>query len=252
MDIRPNVITIPHYRSSYNFHHPAMRLFIHPSLSICLLLFSHRRFSGVFHSWDEDRTGLHSQLGLSFCPARDVALNLSLVDAVHGQPHQSPANHQAPEAIPLSWVRIQAGGKHQVLPVITVAQFNSRLNSFRLLVKINPWSVPGDLQDGFRTADQNCAMDVDGHEARQHHTRLEHVGPDHSFHAPLSKREKHTFPADAEKWIKLLSERSRLKSPGPHQGGVNCADDPGWKQRHPDVESGRWKQKRFKLSGDFS
>lgn len=70
------------------------------------------------------------------------------------------------------------------------------LKIFHLLVKINTWSIPGDLQDGFGTAEQNCAVDVDGHEPRQHHTRLEHIGPDHSFHAALLKRQKGIFTAD--------------------------------------------------------
>lgn len=77
-----------------------------------------------FYVWYEDQNGLHSQLGLSFCPARDVPLDLSLVHAVHGQPHQSPANHQAPEGIPLSWVRIQAERKHQILPVLMLSCFS--------------------------------------------------------------------------------------------------------------------------------
>lgn len=59
-----------------------------------------------------------------------------------------------------------------------------------LLVKINKWSFIGNLQDFSRTANQNCAPDVDGQEAQQHHTRLEHVSPDHSFHAPLLQRQK--------------------------------------------------------------
>lgn len=84
--------------------------------------------SNAFHlvgDWYEDQTGVHSQLGLSFCPARDVPLDLSLVHAVHGQPHQSPANHQAPEGIPLSWVRIQAGAKTSSSASISVGVFCS-------------------------------------------------------------------------------------------------------------------------------
>lgn len=44
MDIRSNVITIPQYRS--NFHHPAMRPFIHLSLYVCY--FSHTGDFQVF------------------------------------------------------------------------------------------------------------------------------------------------------------------------------------------------------------
>lgn len=59
----------------------------------------------------EGQTGLHSPLGVFFCSARDVPLDLSLVHAVHGQPHHCPAHRQGPKGIALSWVRIKAHGK---------------------------------------------------------------------------------------------------------------------------------------------
>lgn len=46
----------------------------------------------------------------------------------------------------------------------------------------------------------------------------------------------------------------RFKSaglPGPHQGRVDCADDPSWTQRHPHVESSSWKRKQLKHSGQL-
>lgn len=54
-----------------------------------------------------------------------------------------------------------------------------------LLIKINAWRIVGDLQHQSRTTNQNCAVDENGHKARQHDDNLEHIGPDHSFHATL-------------------------------------------------------------------
>lgn len=123
MDIISNVITIPQYRC--RLHHQAVLALCEvclPCLYLSATFLEH--FQMFFYGCYEDQTGLHSQLGLSFCPARDVPLDLSLVRAVHGQPDQGPANHQAPEGIPLSWVKIQAGEIHRILPVLICSQFN--------------------------------------------------------------------------------------------------------------------------------
>ena len=54
-----------------------------------------------------------------------------------------------------------------------------------LLVKINPWSIVGDLQYPCRATNQNCAVDRNGQEARKHDDDLEYISPDHGFHATL-------------------------------------------------------------------
>ena len=120
--MRSNAITIPRYR--FRLHNQAGLVQSSITLTSCPLLPNTEDF---FNGWFEYQTGLHLQLGLSFCPAGDVPLDLSLVHAIHGQPHQRPANHQAPEGVSLSWVQIQAGGRHQTLPVLMlsyVSQFN--------------------------------------------------------------------------------------------------------------------------------
>ena len=60
-----------------------------------------------------------SPLGLSFCPAGDVALDLSLVYAVHGQPYHCTPDSQAPEGIALPRVNSKTIGKH-----FTIKQHN--------------------------------------------------------------------------------------------------------------------------------
>lgn len=57
-------------------------------------------------------------------------------------------------------------------------------------MKINAGSVVCDRQYLCRTTNQNCALDVNGHKARQHDNDLEHVGPDHGFHSTLLTDDK--------------------------------------------------------------
>lgn len=52
-------------------------------------------------------------------------------------------------------------------------------------MKINPWSIPGDLKHRSGATDQNCSLDINGHEAYHHDDDLEDVGPDHSFNSAL-------------------------------------------------------------------
>lgn len=54
-----------------------------------------------------------------------------------------------------------------------------------LLIKINARSIPGNFQHRCRSTHQNCAVDEYSHKARQHDKNLEHICPDHSFHATL-------------------------------------------------------------------
>lgn len=54
-----------------------------------------------------------------------------------------------------------------------------------LLIKINAGSILGNLQYQCRTTNQNCALDENDHKPQQHDNNLEHISPDHSFHATL-------------------------------------------------------------------
>lgn len=54
-----------------------------------------------------------------------------------------------------------------------------------LLIEINARSIFGDFQHRCRTTNENCTVDENGHKASQHDYNLEHISPDHSFHAPL-------------------------------------------------------------------
>lgn len=59
------------------------------------------------HTWYITQTGLSSPLGLSLSSAGDVALNLSLIYSVHGQPKHRTADKQGPEGVAPPWVHVK-------------------------------------------------------------------------------------------------------------------------------------------------
>lgn len=50
-----------------------------------------------------------SHPGLPLGPAGHVALDLGLVDAVHGEPDQRAAQQEGPDRVPAPWVWVEAG-----------------------------------------------------------------------------------------------------------------------------------------------
>lgn len=76
-----------------------------------------------------------------------------------------------------------------------------------LLIEIYAWSIPGNLHHRCRSTHQNCAMDENGHKARQHDKNLEHICPDHSFHATLEQIVEET----GNTWLRWLRLESKIQ-----------------------------------------
>lgn len=141
-----------------------------------------------------------SHPGLPLGPAGHVALDLSLVDAVHGEPDQRAAQHEGPDRVPAPRVWVEAGhtGDGGGEPWLAPAPQHPRGRGSGVstqqgggdsLAKVHPGAVGGDAQHPSGTPHQQHPADDDGDEAGEHHEDLEDVRPDDSLHPALRQTE---------------------------------------------------------------